>query len=116
MKKVVLGITVSLAALAGCTSTTPGAPVVVPVATVVPQSTVTAPPAVVIQPPVTVVQQQQQTTTVRAPEKTLTPCQRMGAEGYSYSYAYNAWVRAGYPVSWDADHDGIPCEQTYGER
>ncbi|WP_370947647.1 hypothetical protein AB5J62_08840 [Amycolatopsis sp. cg5] len=85
-------------------------------ATVVSQATVTAPPAaVVIQPPVTVVQQPP-VTTVRAPEKALTPCQRMGAEGYSYSYAYSAWVRAGYPVSWDADHDGIPCEQTYGER
>lgn len=114
MKRIVMVVAVSLGAVAGCTSTVPGAPVVIPVATVLPPPTVTAPPAVVIQPPVTIVQQP--ATTVRAPEKALTPCQRMGADGYSYGYAYSAWVRAGYPVSWDADHDGIPCEQTYGER
>jgi hypothetical protein len=29
--------------------------------------------------------------------------------------AYDAWTRAGYPASWDADGDGVPCERSYGE-
>jgi hypothetical protein len=96
--------------VSGCAVSVPGKAVpvgsVVPV--VAPTSTVTAPPSVVVvQPP---------PVTVPAPSKSLTQCQQFAADGYSFSYAYDAWVRAGYPVGWDADRDGIPCEQSYGER
>jgi ATPase subunit of ABC transporter with duplicated ATPase domains len=44
-----------------------------------------------------------------------TPCQRMYDSGVPLYQAYNAWARAGYPTSWDADGDAIPCERSYGE-
>jgi uncharacterized protein (DUF2147 family) len=44
-----------------------------------------------------------------------TPCQRMYDAGVPLYQASNAWARAGYPPSWDADGDGIPCEKSYGE-
>lgn len=69
---------------------------------------ITPPPATVyVTPPATV--------TVPAPVKPLTPCQRLHADGYSYSVAFDEWEKAGYPPNWDADHDGYPCEQSYGE-
>lgn len=46
----------------------------------------------------------------------LTPCQRMGRDGVPFSDAYAEWLRSGAPANWDADGDGIPCEQTYGEQ
>jgi hypothetical protein len=102
-------------AAGGCSSNVPGkaTPVFETVTQPAPVSTVVVPaPSVVVQqPPVTVTHAP---STVQAPD--LTPCQRMFAEGYSFDYAYSAWVNAGYPQSWDADKDGIPCEQSYGER
>ncbi|MEU3768625.1 hypothetical protein AB0E55_26510 [Amycolatopsis keratiniphila] len=102
----------AVAALGGCGTTTAGTPVTVVREIVPPPNTTTtavvAPPAtsvIVVEPPVTV---------TRAPS--LTSCQRLFAEGFSYTYAYNAWVNAGRPLSWDADRDGYPCEQSYGNR
>ncbi|MFI7116037.1 hypothetical protein [Amycolatopsis sp. NPDC049868] len=92
MNRMVAALLVSagaVAALGGCGTTTAGTPV-----TVVRE---------IVSPPNT-----------RAPS--LTSCQRLFAEGFSYTYAYNAWVNAGRPLSWDADRDGYPCEQSYGNR
>jgi hypothetical protein len=50
------------------------------------------------------------------PAKQTTSCQRMHAEGFSYAEAYAEWQHAGRPPAWDADHDGYPCEQTYGNQ
>ncbi|RSN24316.1 hypothetical protein DMC63_05200 [Streptomyces sp. WAC 05977] len=100
----------AVAVLGACGTTTAGTPVTV-VREIVPPSTTTAvvaPPAtsvVVVEPPVTV---------TRAPSRTS--CQRLLAEGFSYTYAFEAWVNAGRPLSWDADRDGYPCEQSYGNR
>ncbi|MGW4133073.1 hypothetical protein [Amycolatopsis japonica] len=114
MNRMVAALLVSagaVAALGGCGTTTAGTPVTVVREIVSPPATTTAvvaPPAtsvVVVEPPVTV---------TRAPS--LTSCQRLFAEGFSYTYAYNAWVNAGRPLSWDADRDGYPCEQSYGNR
>lgn len=44
-----------------------------------------------------------------------TPCQRMYDAGVPLYQANEAWARAGYPASWDADSDGISCERSYGE-
>jgi hypothetical protein len=75
-----------------------------------PPSTVTvAPSTVYVPPPETVTVRQQ-------PAKPLTPCQKLHAAGYSYDVAYAEWVDAGFPVNWDADKDGLPCEQSYGEQ
>ena len=72
-------------------------------------STVVVVPTVTVTPPATV--------TVEQPApKAMTPCQRMYAAGYSYDAAYVAWADAGYPLNWDADKDGFPCEQSYGEQ
>lgn len=116
-----LGLAVIGLALGGCASRVAGDPgpasaEVRPVQTVQTgqPTTVTAPPSVVvIQPPATVVQPP---VTVTQPPKTLTSCQRLYADGYSFAYAYDAWARMGYPQNWDADHDGLPCEQSYGEQ
>jgi hypothetical protein len=70
-------------------------------------STVVVVPTVTVTPPATV--------TVTPAPKAMTPCQRMFAAGYSYDAAYAAWVDAGKPLNWDADKDGFPCEQSYGE-
>jgi hypothetical protein len=101
----------ALLGLAGCARPTAG------VATAAPaKSTVSAPPSVtlVTPPPSTVYAQPPATVTV--PAKPLTPCQRLHADGYSFDAAFAAWVQAGYPPNWDADHDGYPCEQSYGEQ
>jgi hypothetical protein len=75
-----------------------------------PPSTVTvAPSTVYVPPPATV-------TAPAKPAKPLTPCQKLHAAGYSYDVAYAAWVDAGFPANWDADKDGLPCEQSYGEQ
>jgi hypothetical protein len=52
-----------------------------------------------------------------APSKpNLTPCQSLKASGVPFSTAYFSWTEHGAPASWDADKDGIPCEQSYGEQ
>ncbi|MBB5857381.1 hypothetical protein ACFQ05_31235 [Amycolatopsis umgeniensis] len=113
MNRTVAALLVSAGAaavMAGCGTTTAGTPVTV-VREIVPPSTTTAvvaPPAtsvVVVEPPVTI---------TRAPS--LTSCQRLAADRFSYAYAFDAWVNAGRPLSWDADRDGYPCEQSYGNR
>jgi hypothetical protein len=71
-------------------------------------STVVVESTVVVAPPETVTVQQ-------APQP-LTPCQQLYADGYSYDAAYAAWADAGYPANWDADYDGLPCEQSYGDQ
>jgi hypothetical protein len=111
----VIGLT-----LGGCASRVSGnpSPAGAEVQTAQP-ATVTAPPSVVvIQPPATVVQPPVTVTQPpkTQPPKTLTSCQRLYSDGYSFAYAYDAWVQMGYPQNWDADHDGLPCEQSYGER
>ncbi|HEY3035962.1 MAG TPA: hypothetical protein VGJ54_15060 [Streptosporangiaceae bacterium] len=47
---------------------------------------------------------------------TGTPCQRLFASGAPFEVAFQHWIEAGAPPSWDADHDGIPCEKSYGEQ
>lgn len=47
---------------------------------------------------------------------TGTPCQRLFASGASLDVVYVRWAEAGFPTSWDADKDGIPCEKSYGEQ
>ncbi|WP_410579290.1 hypothetical protein, partial [Amycolatopsis sp. lyj-108] len=73
----------------------------------VPSTTTTvvlAPP-----PPASVVVVEPPTTVTRAPAvQDLTSCQRLLAEGYSFEYAFSAWVNAGRPLSRDADRDGYP--------
>ncbi|AUI64290.1 hypothetical protein B1H26_41930 [Amycolatopsis sp. BJA-103] len=101
------------AVLGGCGTAGSGSPPVTVVREILPPSTTTAvaPPAtsvVVVEPPVTV---------TRVPvAPSLTSCQRLLADGFSYAYAFDAWVNAGRPLSWDADRDGYPCEQSYGNR
>ncbi|WP_410598176.1 hypothetical protein [Amycolatopsis sp. lyj-90] len=117
MNRMVAALLVSAGAaavLGGCGAAGAGSPPVTVVREIVPPSTTTAvvaPPAtsvVVVEPPVTV---------TRVPvAPSLTSCQRLLAEGFSYTYAFNAWVNAGRPLSWDADRDGYPCEQSYGNR
>lgn len=106
------GAVLSGIGISGCGTTTAGTPVTV-VREIVPSPTtaVVAPPptsVVVVEPPVTITRQPV------APSRT--PCQQLFAEGYSYSYAFNSWANAGRPLSWDADRDGYPCEQSYGNR
>lgn len=50
----------------------------------------------------------------KTPKNNLTRCQQMYRDGYSYAAAYQQWMNAGYPASWDVDHDGYPCEQSFG--
>ncbi len=85
-----------------------------PADTVAPDSSA---PTTVAPPTSTVYVTAPETVTVpRPPAKPLTPCQRLRADGHSYDIAYAAWVEAGFPPNWDADHDGLPCEQSYGEQ
>lgn len=71
-----------------------------------------APSTVYVTPPATVTVQQ----APPKPRQPLTPCQRLYADGYSYDAAYSKWAEAGFPPNWDADSDGFPCEQSYGEQ
>ena len=113
----VAGATLSalaVVALAGCAQpvTGTGAPAAsqMPSASAPPPSTVTVTPSTVYVPPPPTV------TVQRQPAKPLTPCQKLHADGYSYDVAYASWVDAGFPANWDADKDGLPCEQSYGEQ
>lgn len=101
--------------LAACAHPVPGSAVVATtsVAGTPPPTTEAAPPPVTVYvaPPVTV------TEPVPAPPKPAqTSCQWLKANGYSYAYAVELWVDAGLPANWDADRDGYPCEQSYGNQ
>jgi hypothetical protein len=104
---------VAVLGLAGCaqpvTGTGTPAATQLPVTTTAQTSTVVVVPTVTVTPPATV-------TVEKAPPKPQTPCQHLYAAGYSYDAAYAAWADAGYPLNWDADKDGLPCEQSYGEQ
>jgi hypothetical protein len=104
---------VAVLGLAGCARPVTGAPVDSPeprTTTSQQTSTVVVAPTVTVTPPATV------TVVQPAPKpQPKTPCQQLYAAGYSYEAAYAAWADAGYPVNWDADKDGYPCEQSYGE-
>jgi hypothetical protein len=104
---------VALLGLAGCAQPVTGAsaPAATPKA-----ATSTPPPSTVVVQPSTVYVPPPQTVTVTTAPKPRTPCQKLHADGYSFDVAYAAWVQAGYPANWDADHDGLPCEQSYGEQ
>lgn len=103
---------VAVLGLAGCARPVTGAPVTAPEPPTSQQtSTVVVVPTVTVTPPATV------TVEKPAPKpQPTTPCQDMYAAGYSYDAAYSAWANLGYPVNWDADKDGYPCEQSYGEQ
>lgn len=78
-----------------------------------PPATRAAPPTVYVAPPVTVTVPEPAPV---APKPAQTPCQWLKANGYSYTFAVESWVDEGLPVNWDADHDGYPCEQSYGNQ
>jgi hypothetical protein len=102
-------IAVVLLFVSACARPVTGVPTATGPTTVQPPATVVVPPATVyVAPPATV--------TVPPVTPTLTPCQRLHADGHTYAVAYTAWEQAGYPANWDADHDGLPCEQSYGEQ
>ncbi|WP_181771556.1 hypothetical protein [Amycolatopsis pittospori] len=109
------GAAVFVAVLGGCGTTTAGTPITVVREVVPPPPSTTT--AVVAPPPTSIVVVEPRVTVTRAPvAPSLTPCQRLFSEGYSFDYAFSAWINAGRPLSWDADRDGYPCEQSYGNR
>jgi hypothetical protein len=83
-----------------------------PAATTKPVPTTVVESTIVVAPPETVTVQQ----APRPQPQPLTPCQQLYADGYSYDAAYVAWADAGFPANWDADYDGFPCEQSYGDQ
>jgi hypothetical protein len=90
-----------------------------PAAPAVPAPAAPAPVTVVAPPsPSTVyVMPPQQTVTVPAvPKATQTSCQWLYANGYPYTAVLSIWAQESFPANWDADHDGYPCEQTYGNK
>jgi hypothetical protein len=103
---------VALLGLAGCAQPVAGASS--PAAA--PKTTANTPTSTVVVQPSTVYVSPPQTVTVTNAPKPRTPCQKLYADGYSYDVAFAAWEQAGYPANWDADHDGLPCEQSYGEQ
>ena len=104
---------VALLGLAGCAQPVTGASAP---AAAAPKATASAPTSTVVVTPSTVYVPPPQTVTVTPAPKPRTPCQKLYADGYSYDVAYAAWAEAGYPANWDADEDGLPCEQSYGEQ
>ena len=103
---------VALLGLAGCAQPVSGTSA----AAAAPKTTASTPTSTVVVTPSTVYVPPPRTVTVTNAPKPRTPCQKLYADGYSYDVAYAALVQAGYPVNWDADHDGLPCEQSYGEQ
>jgi len=97
--------------LTACARPTAGSAVPVPTATVTASPSVT----VVAAPPATVYAAPPATVTVPA-VPAQTPCQWLRANNYSYEQAYAAWTQEGFPINWDADRDGFPCEQSYGDQ
>jgi hypothetical protein len=80
---------------------------------------VVAPPPTAVAPPVTVYVAPPVTVTAPvpvAPKPAQTSCQWLAANGYSYAFAVELWVDEGVPANWDADRDGYPCEQSYGNQ
>lgn len=106
----VLALLVPAFGLAACAQPVSGTGT--PAPTTQPSSS--APPTVIVES--TVVVAPPETVTVQQAPKPLTPCQQLYADGYSYDAAYVAWADAGYPPNWDADWDGFPCEQSYGDQ
>jgi len=112
----------AIVGVAACAQPATGTPT--PEGTNLPVQTETAVPpqtsTVTARPPVTVTVPPPSTVYVPSPGAStgsgLTPCQSMAADGYSYDEAYSAWIDAGYPNNWDADQDGLPCEQSFGEQ
>ena len=104
----------ALLLVSGCTGNPGTAVPIAPAAPVTSTVTVAPPQTVVVPPPVTVTQQAP--AAQAKPPRDRTACQWMHSNGYSYTAAYNAWLAAGYPLNWDADRDGWPCEQTFGDR
>jgi hypothetical protein len=109
---------VTLLGLSGCAqpAAVPGSPA--PAATPAP---VAPSPATVVAPPppstVYMVPPPPQTVTVpAAPKAAQTSCQWLYANGYSYTAVLSIWAQENFPANWDADHDGYPCEQTYGNK
>jgi hypothetical protein len=82
-----------------------------PATTTKPAPTTVVESTVVVAPPETVTVQE-----TPQPQTPRTPCQQLYADGYTYDAAFDAWVAAGVPVNWDADKDGFPCEQSYGDQ
>ncbi|MGB3444161.1 MAG: hypothetical protein WBA97_35940 [Actinophytocola sp.] len=79
------------------------------------------PPTTTVPPPVTVFVTPPVTVTVPEPapvrpKLAQTPCQWLKANGYSYEFALLSWADEGFPATWDADRDGYPCEQSYGNQ
>ncbi|HEV7651734.1 MAG TPA: hypothetical protein VGP26_26570 [Actinophytocola sp.] len=106
---------VAVLGLAGCARpvTGTGTPAATPKSAVTSQAPPSvAPSTVYVTPPATVTVRQ----APPKPRQALTPCQRMYAAGYSFDAAFSAWAEAGFPPNWDADNDGFPCEQSYGEQ
>ncbi|UJW32072.1 hypothetical protein L3Q67_44230 [Saccharothrix sp. AJ9571] len=113
VKKIVVAGALFL--LSGCAGMPGKAVTLAPLATPVPavptQTLVVQPPVTVTAPPPAV-----QAPPQPQPPRNQTACQWMHTNGYSYTAAYNAWQDAGYPLNWDADRDGWPCEQSFGDR
>jgi hypothetical protein len=105
---------VAVLGLAGCAQPVTGTGT--PAAAQKPATTSQATSTVVVTPSTVTVTPPPTVTVQKAPPKPRTPCQQLYAQGYSYAAAYTEWANAGYPVNWDADKDGLPCEQSYGEQ
>jgi hypothetical protein len=75
------------------------------------------PVTVIVPPPSTVYMVPPQTVPVpAAPKAAQTSCQWLYANGYSFAAVLSIWAQENFPANWDADHDGYPCEQTYGNK
>jgi hypothetical protein len=116
----VLGLAVSCSSApqpgAPTSSTAPTTTTVAPQAVLppTPSTVYVAPPETIVVPAPSTVYMAPRTVTRAPPAQTS--CEWMHDNGYSYAQAYNAWLNAGSPSLWDADHDGYPCEQSFGNR
>jgi hypothetical protein len=119
------GVFAVLGLVVGCTAAAPGvpSPSTAPTTTTVapqvalpptPSTVYVAPPETVVVPAPSTVYVAPKTVTRASPARTS--CEWMHDNGYSYGQAYNAWLNAGAPLLWDADRDGYPCEQSFGNR
>lgn len=89
----------------------------VPVAITTTTVAAPAPATVIIPPPATVYVVPPETVTApAAPKAAQTSCQWLRANGYSYTLMRSVWMQEGFPINWDADRDGYPCEQSYGNQ
>jgi hypothetical protein len=76
---------------------------------------VPAPATIIVPPPETVYVVPPKTVTA-PPKATQTSCQWLRANGYSYAQMATLWAQDRFPMNWDADRDGYPCEQSYGNQ